>query len=111
MDLDNLSFGPLFENQMPIFCFPDMIEKLPMSLTYCIIYLIGCALVMGIGFYFYYKRLLTANLSSTYNGHNDNKPDIESDPSNGKKIHRLLRGRSITQPEKVKTVSGSTGDK
>src|SRR4051812_32832886 len=52
---------------IPILCFPENIEKSPLNLIYCIIYLIGCTVLALIGFYFYWK---TKNYQ---NGHPNDK--------------------------------------
>ena len=51
-------FVKLATNTVPIFCFPELIEKLPISLTYCFLYMLGCVLVIGFGFYLYFQRIL-----------------------------------------------------
>ena len=40
---------------MPIFCFPEIIDKKPINFIYCLIYIVGCALFAVLGFYYYFK--------------------------------------------------------
>jgi len=51
---------------LPVFCFPEVIEKIPISLTYCFIYLLGSAILTGCGFYLYFHYMFKAKLKKKF---------------------------------------------
>lgn len=46
---------------LPIFCFPEIIDKKPINFLYCIVYILGCALFAVLGFYYYFKGKKSRN--------------------------------------------------
>jgi hypothetical protein len=95
------------ENGLPVFCFPEMIEKMPMSLTYCFLYLLGCALTMAFGFYVYYKKKLEYKLKN--NGHSLNRQNSTKQSNDVPLLPRLLRRRSNSPEEVYKKVASVDG--
>lgn len=98
----------LVESGLPVFCFPEMIDKMPMSLTYCFLYLLGCAMTMAVGFYVYYKKKLEYKLK---NGHRYDRQDSKEQPSDQTVLPRLLRRRSNSPKEVYQKVTVSDGGK
>ena len=102
--LHKLIFGDISTNPLPVFCFPELIEKLPVSLTYCFIYMLGCVLIIGCGYYFYLRRILF-NLNNN-NGHSDNEPDIIREFSYSQILRRLFCSRSNTEMREIPHING-----
>jgi hypothetical protein len=90
---------------VPVFCFPEIIEKMPISLTYCFIYLIGTVLVVGYGFYLYYKKMMNHHQKNN-NGYTNDKQYPETKPSDEAVLHRLLRSRPFPETSEVPVFIG-----
>jgi len=87
----------------PIFCFGDMIEKNPMSLTYCFIYVLSVLLMISLGIYYYYKRMTRRSR----NGYTNNQQDSGQQPSDIQVLRRLLRsGSSTSSREEIPLFNG-----
>ena len=108
---DSSLFSMTGLTNVPIFCFPEIIEKLPISLTYCFIYLLGSTGAIALGFYLYYKRMLREKLwinISTGNEYFNDKQNPEEQSSNKKILRGMLRrGQdSVTGNFKVTSIDG-----
>lgn len=88
-------------NSLPIFCFPDFIKKMPLGLTYCFLYMIGCLVLIGIGFYIYTRFLV-----KKFNGHADYKQNTEGKQANGTLLRRMLSGRQNSKMQQVSVING-----
>src|ERR1700704_4157643 len=94
MDLNFVS--DIAANTLPVFCFPNVIEKMPMSLTYCFLYMFGCVIIIGCGFYHYFTRIVKQqkninNNNNTNNGHVNNQQDIMGEQGDSKILRGLFR--------------------
>ena len=65
----------------PILCFPDILEKKPINIVYCVIYLLACSLIAAAGLFFYFKR--------RFNGHTEGKQTALGELHNNKILHGI----------------------
>jgi hypothetical protein len=100
MEIDPSKIGETLSNAVPIFCLPEFIDKLPISLTFCFIYIIGCLIVIGLGLYFYLRRL------NRRNGHYDDEQDTSGELSNSKILRGLFRRGQDTQMREISNING-----
>jgi hypothetical protein len=103
-----VDFSSFLQHPLPVFCFPEFIEKLPFSLSYCFVYLLGCGIVMGIGFYFYYKRWFELKF---LNGHANDQLYFEAKSKNENKLHWLFCCRSNSKNRNDTEMALFNGDK
>ena len=83
----------LVTSSVPIFCFPEFIEKLPISLTYCFLYMLACVLVIGCGFYFYFHKILTSRTTFQNNQKlEDGYTNVEQNTVGKHGDTKILRG-------------------
>ena len=82
---------------LPTFCFPDIIEKAPINLIYCILYMIGCAAIMASGFFLYFRR--NYHLKLMNNEHSGDKHNIEVHSEHKGPLRRMFSGRSDSDPQ------------
>ena len=98
---------------LPIFCFPEVIEKIPISLTYCFIYLLGSDVTIGVGFYLYFYYIFKSKLAGVLHdeektstikvkdGHRQNKQDTNGKPDNKTLLSRMLPSKQDTEMSEV----------
>ena len=87
-------------NPVPVFCLPEVIAKLPMSLTYCFLYMMGCVFIIGCGFYHYFSRFVKRQKNINY-GHVDNQQDFMGEQCDSKVLRGLLRRGQNTEMYKI----------
>ena len=84
---------------LPFFCSSEAIEKLPYSLFYCLLYMLGCAVVMAFGFYLYYRR----SFLLLRNGFRGDRQYTDEESGNSRKLLRMLCREPNTSSVDVET--------
>ena len=84
---------------LPTFCFPDIIEKAPINLLYCILYMVGCAIVMASGFYLYFRRNYQIKLLK--NEHAGDRQNIDVHSGHKGRLRRLFSSKSDSEPRET----------
>jgi len=94
-------------NPVPVFCFPDVIAKMPMSLTYCFLYMMGCVFIIGCGFYHYFRRIIKQQTNINNNGHADNQQDFMGEQGNSKILRGMFRRGQNSEVYKIPDIISS----
>ena len=91
---------------LPVFCFPEVIAKIPMSLTYCFLYMIGCVFIVGCGFYHYFRRIVKQkNINN--DGHVGNQQNFTGEQGNSKILRGMFRRGQNTEMHQIPVIDGS----
>jgi len=93
-------------NPVPVFCFPDVIAKMPMSLTYCFLYMMVCVFIIGCGFYHYFSRIVKKQTNIDNDGHVDNQQDFMGKQSYSKILRGLFRRGQNTEMHQIPVIDG-----
>jgi hypothetical protein len=97
-------------NNFPVFCLPEFIKQMPISLTFCFIYLIGVVIVVAVSFYLYQNRVVYTtrrkNRSST-DGYSYSEQNSDEQPNNAKILRRLLRSGQSTELQQISVLDGN----
>ena len=97
----DLGIGEIVSKTTPVFCFPEFIEKLPISLTYCFLYMLGCVFVIGFGFYLYFRRILMVR-----NGYSNDEQNSVGQLRDSKILRGMFRGGQNTEMREVSIING-----
>jgi hypothetical protein len=89
-------------NNLPAFCLPEVIQKLPLGFTYCIVYIL---LIFFLGSAIYLNRK-GFRLLLGRNGHTDDGQDSFGQQNNITFLRRMLRRRSNTEMREIPRVDG-----
>jgi hypothetical protein len=83
-------------SNLPIFCYSDVIEKVPISLAFCFIYIFGTVAVVAFGIYIYFRRIMKFK-SGANNGHSENQQNSPGEQGDIELLPRVLRSRHSTE--------------
>jgi len=88
---------------VPVFCLPDFIEKFPVSILICFLWVFGSAVLMAFAFYFYYRKKLRKYFAESIkeDGHVSNQQDFEKGHNDSRQLRRMLPIRSDTRHSSV----------
>jgi hypothetical protein len=105
MNMSNQTWN--LSDSLPIFCMPEFIDKMPLGLLYCLLYMILSAVVIGVLFYFYLHRLIKQKLGfGKPDGHVDDQQDTERKFGDKEILRGLLRGRPNTEMREIPVLNG-----
>ena len=95
-----------------MFCSPEIVRQFPVSLIYCLIYLVATTIVVALGYYLYFKRLIREKVDSKtgiLDGHALNQQNSKEQSSYPPILRGLFsrRSNSATELHEVPLFVGS----
>jgi len=94
-------------NPVPVFCFPEVIAKMPMSLTYCFLYMMGCVFIIGCGFYHYFSRIVKQRQTNINDdGYVDNQQNFMGERGDSKILRGMFRRGQNSKMQQIPIING-----
>jgi len=88
---------------VPVFCLPDFIEKFPVSILICFLWVFGSAVLMAFAFYYYYRKKLRKFFAEVIqeDGLVDDQQDSKKGHNDTRQLRRMLPIRPDTRRSSV----------